>query len=169
MGLSRDGLDELETSVVDHVETSGTHIFNISPTAGRDDGFSYTIGMRYNFDHPELIAFGQNDGFRVWLLNEMRERVRNGASFEPRKRYRGIIEGYEVAIRDVPLNQIREHFGWALWFYRRFAYDAPFFGTVQVVIPDRAGIMPGESRITPGSKPVIPSSFARASPRAVRC
>ena len=145
MNLSREGLDDLETSVVDHVETHGTHVSKVSPTAGRDDGFSYTIGMRHNFGHSEIIAFGQDGDFRTWLLNEMRERVRNGGTYEPGKRYPGIIEGYEVAIHPVPLNHVREYFGWALWFYHRFAPGEPFFGAVQVVIPDRSGVMPGEN------------------------
>ena len=38
MKLSREGLGDLETSVVDHIETHGTHVFNINPTPGRDDG-----------------------------------------------------------------------------------------------------------------------------------
>ncbi len=62
----------------------------------------------------------------------------------------------------MPLNRIREHFGWALWFYHRFAYDAPFFGTVQVVIPDRAGFMPGESGYSSSTRqPVLSEPFRR--------
>ena len=143
MTLSADGLDQQERRVVENVEKHGTHVFQISGDR-EDDGFSYTIGLLYRYDHPELIVFGQKPDWQHWLLNALRDEVQAGARFEPDTACTTVLDGFRLTFKAVPVEQLPEYFGWALWFYRDVAPDASPLRALQVVWPDLADVLPWE-------------------------
>lgn len=160
--LSRDGLDEQERRVVENIEQFGTHVFQIHGNHGVadeqgivDDGFSFTIGMQYNFDHPEFIVFGQKTEWQVALLNALREEVRAGVRFEPGSSCESVLPGFTMVFRDVPASAHLEYLGWAVWFYHRIAPQKGPLRVLQAVWPDLAGVLPWEDGYDAGYRQPI--------------
>ena len=144
MTLPVEGLDDQERRVVENVEKHGSHVFCISPTPGLDDGFSFTIGLLHNDDHPELIVFGQKSEWQHSLLNSLRNEIQAGRRFGPGDTCGDVLENFTLVFRPVPKEQLAEHFGWMLWFYWNLdrAHWPP--SALQVVWPDLKGHLPWE-------------------------
>jgi hypothetical protein len=142
--LPVDGLDEQERRVVENVERYGSHVVWVTPRPGVDDGFSFTIGLLHNFDHPELIVFGQKATWQLALLNALREEIRAGRRFAPGETCERVLPNYTLAFRTVPPELVEEHFGWALWFYRNLDRVHLPLRALQVVWPDMQGYLPWE-------------------------
>lgn len=100
-------------------------------------GFAYTVGLQQTFGQPELIVFGLPLEAAQRLLNLVAERMRGGMRFELDVSYGDMVAAHDVRFRDVldPAS-VREHVGYALWFYRGAA-----FGLRQLIWPD-AGRFP---------------------------
>lgn len=164
MSLSLDGLDADERRIVENVERYDTHVAQISPDHGGDAEFSFTIGLQYRFDHPELIVFGQKPEWQHSLLNSLREEIRAGVRFERVSVCTDVLEGFRLTFRAVPDEQLAEYFGYALWYYRRIASDRGPLRALQVVWPDRADVLPWESGYDAGYAQPILDGTAHASP-----
>jgi len=138
------GLDEREHRVVFNVENYGTDVEQIAASPD-DDGFSFTIGLQFHHDHPELIVFGQQPPWQHSLLNSLRDEIQSGARFEHNSVCTTVLEGFRLTFRDVPEERLAEYFGCALWFYRNVApADGPL-RALQVVWPDLSDVLPWEA------------------------
>ena len=52
----------------------------------------------------------------------------------------GLLDGFQVTFRPVPMDHAVAHFGWAFWYY-----DGETFPTLQLVYPSTAGIWPWDA------------------------
>lgn len=105
-----------------------------------EPAFAYTIGLHHNFGHPELIILGQPNKLMHAALNDIGDRIKQGARFASGDSLEEVIEGYPVRLREVESREsFKVHVGYALWFYA----GQPF-RLLQVVWPDKDGRFPGE-------------------------
>ena len=77
----------------------------------------------------------------------------------------GLLDGFQVTFRPVPLEHVRAHYGWALWYY-----DGEAFPAMQLIFPTTAGIWPWDpeaSEFVRTTQPVLETAplpdWARAA------
>jgi hypothetical protein len=103
-------------------------------------GWAFTVGLWHTYRHPEIAMFGLRlDDMHTWL-NKVGDLVRAGTVLSPAASVDGILDGYELAVREVDRSWYRALFGMALAFYQ-----APPLPIRQLVWPDRAGRYPWDS------------------------
>ena len=74
------------------------------------------------------------------MLNEVGDRIKQGARYASGDSLDEVIDGYPVRLREVERRaSFEDHVGYALWFYA----GKPF-RLFQVVWPDKDGRFPGE-------------------------
>ncbi|MBX2800820.1 MAG: DUF4262 domain-containing protein [Myxococcales bacterium] len=113
-----------------------------------DPPFTYTIGLMSTHDHAELIVLGTRSEFGGAVLATLHERIAQGERFEEPGIHDGILKrGYRIEIRTVHPTQHMFYLGYAIGHVRE--RGLPELRAVQVVLPDRQGVLPGE----PGCDP----------------
>jgi hypothetical protein len=137
--------DEILDSIAEHVEGEGsTFVFTIGAVGqpgepGAHPPFSYTIGMWRNFGAPEIMTYVIHPG----VLNEVRERVREGLVIHPHKRVSKIAKGFDAIFAEVTGND--DVFNMARFYYeRRGKPDDLTFPRMQLIWPDEFNIFPWE-------------------------
>jgi hypothetical protein len=103
-------------------------------------GWSYSVGLFQTLRHPELVVFGLPSSVTQPIINDLGERIRSGAQFQHGARDSEVLEKHAVQFVGIPESAFETHLGYALWFYRRKPFPA-----LQVVWPDRKGILPWEA------------------------
>lgn len=136
------GLDDARKLIVENVVTYGTHVVQVDGDAAH--AYSYTIGLAYNYDHPELIVFGRKAGWRQWLLNAIRDEILGGTRFVPGAAYGGILEHLHLAVAPVPDAALGAYFTLAAWFYDELAPQCAPLRARQIVWPDSRDLLPWE-------------------------
>lgn len=129
-------LDEKEQAVLGHVERVGWSVTNVSEQDGVP-GWSFTIGLFENFDHPEVAIFGMKPESRHSILNWVGENVRKGNHFISGVEHDWVLDGYKCWSREVQKVWYRDLFGWAIWFY-----GGTDFPVVQCLWPAKDGTYP---------------------------
>ncbi len=141
--------DEVLETIADHVEREGsTFVFVIGPSGrpgepGARPPFAYTIGMWRNFGAPELVTYAM----RPDVLNETRERIREGLVIHPHKKIPGILRSNagEFYVVFAEITGDDDVFNWARKYYEvRGQPDDLKFPRMQLIWPDEAGIFPWE-------------------------
>lgn len=120
---------------IEQVGWSSIGVFNAvgdEPTPS----FTYTIGLRETYDHPELIVYGLEAETAHGLIASAVDLLKEGAVLEDGGRYAKVLRGHDVAARLVPepgypLNVARMYYG-------------DDVRAVQLVWPDAAGKFPWE-------------------------
>ena len=102
--------------------------------------FTYSVGLYRQFKLPEVIIVGLRGELAHWMLNELAARARAGERFQAGDMVDGLLDGFQVTFRPVPMDHAIAHFGWAFWYY-----DGGKFPTLQLVYPTTAGIWPWDA------------------------
>ena len=102
-----------------------------------DPPFAYTIGLMFTFSHPELIIFGLRDQGHP-ILTTMVEVLRESGSFVPGKRYSDVLNGFDIAVREVDRSQHTEYLGYAMGYCRERGRIGEL-EALQVFWPDKGG------------------------------
>jgi hypothetical protein len=129
-------LDEKEQAVLGHVERVGWSITSVSEQDGVP-GWSFTIGLFENFDHPEVAIFGMKAQSCQSILNWIGENVRKGNHFTSGLEHDWVLDGYKCWSREVQKVWYRDLVGWAIWFY-----GGTDFPVVQCLWPAKDGTYP---------------------------
>lgn len=103
-----------------------------------EPSFAYSVGFRESFEHPEVIMFGLPTGVMHDIINGIGETVRNGRRYSPGDVASGLIEGFEVAFREVAPRARDAYMGIAWSYYGRE------FSALHCLWPDREGHFPWE-------------------------
>lgn len=145
--------EEILDVIAKHVEGAGsTFIFAVGGHGrpGEPDArppFTYTIGMWRNFGAPELVIQAM-PGRAPFVLNQTRERVREGLVIHPHQKVSGILVGGEAGDFHIVFAEITgddDIFGWARKYYWfRGQPDDLKFPRMQIIWPDETGIFPWE-------------------------
>jgi len=120
------------------VASEGWYIIHI-PAQATIPAFTYTIGLYYNFQHPELFVFGLNELEARHLLNEMAISVRLQQQFKLAQVYNNLPSTTKIQLVPIAKHNISHYFGYALWFY-----DYAFFPCWQIIWADNQGCFPWE-------------------------
>lgn len=147
-----DDLSPDEKKVLQDVLEEGVHLVHVP---GDDDGpaFSFTIGLWFQFEQPEVIVFGLPDEVSTELLNAVTDEASDGKRFQNGEDHKDLLVGYTVRFLDVPKDKILEHLGTAQW-----AYDGTEFPCVQLVWPDKQQRWPWDEQARDGfraSQPIL--------------
>ncbi|MFE2070646.1 DUF4262 domain-containing protein [Streptomyces sp. NPDC059467] len=111
-------------------------------------GFAYTIGLSHTHGAPELAMFGLDIHDTHRMLNRLGAKSAAGAALAGGQSRADIVDGQQVALRQVDLRWYRTFFGRAIGFYRR-----PPFPVLQAVWPDADDRFHWEPPTAPTSSP----------------
>lgn len=128
--------DDHDKKLLGEVKEYGWHVIGVEE-GEEGPGFSYTIGLFYTFDHPEIIVFGLDVRLMHQIVNGIGEQIKKGARFEHLNEAGDVLEGYNVIFQEVQREHYREYLGFARWFYQ-----GDDFPVLQCVWPDKAGRYP---------------------------
>jgi hypothetical protein len=106
--------------------------------------FIYTVGMWRNFGAPELVAYGI---IRPDILNNARERVREGLVIHPHKKVPGILrsDGGEFYVVFAEITGEEDVFNWTRTYYAARGKPGDLkFPRMQLIWPDEMGVFPWE-------------------------
>lgn len=109
------------------------------PAEGRRPAYAYTVGLWHSFAHAEASVFGRDEEEMVDWLEIVGDRVRAGRVVHPDRQADDVLGDVDVFPRPALASWHRHLFGPALTFYR--GQPVPM---LQLVWPDRAGVLPWE-------------------------
>jgi hypothetical protein len=98
---------------------------------------AYTVGLWKKYHHPELIAFGLSTKTLHSILNIGGELVKSGNVLATGFDYDDFIDGSKAQLIQVDNRNIRDYFGYAIWFN-----ETNDFPALQIVWTDRNNNFP---------------------------
>jgi hypothetical protein len=122
--------DDRDRKLLADVDQYGWHLVGIE----QDDtgpGFAYSIGLNRSFGHPEILVIGLAVDVMFGMVNGVGELVRGGKRFEHVDESGDVLDGFNVAFRQVELASYDDYLGYAEWFYQ-----GDDFPVLQCVWPD---------------------------------
>jgi hypothetical protein len=122
-----------------HVRQHGWSVVGIGADE-RVPGWAYSVGVWHTLRQPELCICALPMDVAHGLVNDVGDRVRSGAPLRYDEPVRGVIQGYELAVRPVHESWFNDMFCAALRFYER-----PPLAFRQLVWPDADGRFPWEA------------------------
>ena len=153
-------LNEIEQSIVDNVAKHGCFIMSVFDPDGEEPDFSYSIGFEHTAGQGEVIVFALPKDLRISMINEIRAQIgAGGLELVDGVAIQGLLEGYDCVAREIAdMDAIREHFGSAIWFNRRFG-PGEMNRAFQIVWPGaQQGLLPwdeGCSQSVIGDQPPL--------------
>ena len=146
--MSRDpkdlnGRNDFEQKFLRIIDEFGWFVMGVVLCAGDEgDTWSYSTGLFYHYQHPEIIIFNESNDLRLSMINAIGERARKGEKFEPGKGYSDIIGGgFAVQFQPVDVSHYADWVNSAIWFYDS---DPASFPLLQCFYPDMNGKFPWE-------------------------
>jgi uncharacterized protein DUF4262 len=155
-----------EEKIVADIDEHGWHVMLVRGAVNDDEGpwsphppaqaayealFSYTIGLRQTFAHPELILVGEWSSAHP-ILNGVGELVREGARFAPGDTSDDVLEGYPARFGAVCEQCREECLTWASW-----AAGGEAFEALQLILPDAEGRWPDDPDYAGYPQPLLSS------------
>lgn len=132
-------LDAQERRVVDAIARHRCLVTNVFDNSGKAENFAYSTGLTDQLGVPEIVIYGLPGNVMHQMINRMAELAAAGVQFAAGRRYREVIEKFEVVALAVHRKHFREHFGCSLWYYGKTRFDV-----LQLVWPDKSGVWPWE-------------------------
>ena len=129
-------MTDADTETQLHIERFGCSVNHIL-AEGELPPFSFSVGIEATSSAPEVVVVGLKKDLAHFIVNEYNRRVRAGESFVPGQRYKGFLEGFEVAAEAVDRAHYKEYFGYNLRYY-----CGDNFRVLQLVYPNRSGVWP---------------------------
>lgn len=141
-----------ELKVLSDIDETGVHVVHVEGEDGKP-GFSYTVGLWYSFEQPEVIVFGLPEQVAAELFDAIADEASEDKKFRDGERHEGLLVSYPVRFVAVPKVDHTLFLGQAQW-----AYEGDDFPCVQLVWPDKQGRWPWEPGVRQGfaeSQPVL--------------
>ncbi len=130
--------DKADNKIIEDVNTYGWSVVMIEAIAYLPS-FAYTIGLWKTYSHPEIIAFGLTVKTLHLVLNDLGDAIKKGKPYEPNVNYSDIFENSDVKLIPVDRRNIKDYFGYAIWFNKNAEFPA-----MQLVWTDRNNKFPWE-------------------------
>jgi hypothetical protein len=144
---------DYDRQLLDHVKKIGWYHVHVQ-AEGQDPAFAFSLGFYANYDHPEIIVIGLKPATAQQLLNIAAISIAGAKSrYETYKPYDDIAEGMRIAFVPVADKYFGEYFGYGRWFYQSKGGKFP---ALQMVWPDKKGLLPWEAGYDAGFKAVQP-------------
>jgi len=139
----RKGLRKIDQDFLRTIDKYGWQVMSVAPRIGEDgELWSYSTGLFYHFQHPEILIFNEPTDLRFSMINAIGKRAKEGEKFEPGVGYADIIDKYYVQFRPVHPTHYWDWVNFACWFYDN---DPNTFPLLQCFYPDMAGKFPWEA------------------------
>lgn len=138
-------LDKKEARAIQAVEQYGCHVLQVSAAEDSPE-FSYSMGLAETLKCPEIVVMGLAPAVSLWMINEIRDRVRDGLELKSGLQLEGLLErGYACELRQVRPQWYEWLLGWTTWFYGSQDYPA-----LQCVWPDKEHRFPWDRGFNAG-------------------
>jgi hypothetical protein len=132
-------LDDEERRFIEGIAKHRCMVTNVIAERASGANFAYSTGLTDQLGIPELAIFGLPGDVMHGMINRMREFAEAGVQLAAGRRYREVIEKFEIAALAVDRAHYRDHFGWSLWYYGHGDFEV-----LQLVWPDNDGVWPWE-------------------------
>jgi hypothetical protein len=102
--------DEQDRNLIADIDQYGWHLVGIE----QDDdgpGFAYSVGLYRSFGHPEILVIGLAVDVMFGMVNGVGELVRGGKRFEHLDESGDVINGFNVAFRQVQVASYDAYLG----------------------------------------------------------
>lgn len=135
-----------EQNIVSNVETHGWFCASVFDPDGTDPAFSYSVGFARTLGCAEFIVAGLSGELMHAMLWKVFCQIKAGAVPADRKRWTGVLDGFECESRAVhPTNIDLNYLNSARWFWTEKEGRAPPLEAFQLVWPGaRDGLFPWE-------------------------
>ena len=138
-----------------HVRTSHHPEHHVEPgpppNPVYEAGLSYTVGLPYSHDHPELALVGPLPDDRAHdILWEVVHLIEDGRVFAAGDESDEILVGYATRFGPVSQHWKKEVLTFADWAARRKPFEA-----LQILLPDKAGRFPDEPGYDGAPQPLL--------------
>lgn len=111
--------NKFEKDMLAKIEEYGWFAMQVFDPDGKDEPFTYSIGLTQTLNSPELIVFGLPKALMHDMLWQVFRQIKAGASVEHGKRWADIIEGYEcVTVEATHPDLFKEYATSANWFWK---------------------------------------------------
>lgn len=132
--------------IADNIDQFGCFIVHVE---GDDylPGFTYTIGLFQQYNHPEIICFGLASEVAGSMLNYACEQVAANQVFKVQTPYSEFIDRYTIQFIDVDESYYQDYFGTANHYYHHTDYPV-----LQLIWPDKEGYFPWDPAFNPNFK-----------------
>ena len=132
-------MDERDQKALDDIENFGFHVINVME--GEDSPqFTYSIGINQKQGMPDLIVIGLKHKLAHSIINNYKDRLLAGESFENGKFYSDFLGEFDVTFIEVHQKHYKEYLGWGLWLN-----NGDNFKMLQLVWPTTDGVWPWDS------------------------
>lgn len=131
--LSKNDLLEQTKS---NIEKFGLQVIMVNST-NYSPSFSYSIGLKKTYNHPEIICFGLPNDLGHQIINDVATMIKNGELIESGKIYSEIFHESQATFLKVDERNIPDYFGAALNFYEKEKFKA-----LQLIWTDRKDQFP---------------------------
>jgi hypothetical protein len=137
-------LDEDEQRVVDDIASYGFHMVGVTEDE-EGPAFQYSVGFGEALQSPDVIVFGLKHDVMGGMIWEVFRQIKAGASLSDGRKWSDLIDGHDCISRLVHASQLREYFGYGLWYDRYRKREPLSRGAYQIVWPGKhQGLFPWE-------------------------
>lgn len=138
--MTQKDYSEIEQRISNDINQFGFHIIFI-PENEYLPSFAYTIGLKKNYNHPEIILFGLQQKTSFSILNIIGNKIKNGEIYKQKTNDNDIINHYNVKFIEVKREHYEDYLGWNIWFNDN-NYD---FTVFQMIWTDSKNRFPWEA------------------------
>jgi hypothetical protein len=137
--------EEADEKLIRNVREHGCHVLNVHD----HPPFSFSIGLALNYGQAEIVIFSMSPRQATQIINIVRDHAAAGKNYFDGDVSTDILVNGRVGFVEVPLELFDKYLGTAIWFYRKSPRPFP---CLQLVWPDRAGLLPWETGFDPDMK-----------------
>ena len=140
---------------LENIAEFGWHV-TLIPEEEDSPAWAFTTGLFQQYQHPELVIFGQSHELMHSVLNQVGEAVRDGSAFAEDQRYPEFLEGYDILFKSVNPAYFRPFMGHSVWYYQKASFPC-----YQIFWPGQGNEFPWEfEEYNPSIRYYQPALFA---------
>ena len=158
-----EGLHPIHVDALKIIERHGWHVMSVCPrkdSVDKQEWFSYSTGLLFSYNHPEIILCGLSSRTAHAIINEIGNAVASGRKYDLDKDYTDIFAD------DVKCRFRRMHFSWYSEYVllSRWFYEDDQFPVWQCFWPDEEGFYPWDAACDPEVIESQPKLYESALP-----
>ncbi len=132
-------MDKQDQKALDDIDEFGCHVINVME-GEEEPQFTYSIGINKKQDKPDLIIIGLKRELAQSVVNNYKDRLLGGETFETGSFYPDFLGDFEVCFVEVDKSYYKDYLGWGLWLN-----DGDNFKMLQLVWPTTDGQWPWDA------------------------
>jgi hypothetical protein len=132
-------MDEKDKKALSDIEEFGCHVINVMEGEGEPQ-FTYSIGINQQQNKADLIVVGLKCELAHSIVNNYKDRLLSGESFEVGKFYADFLGHFDVCFVEVDKSHFEEYLGWGLWLNK-----GNDFKVLQLIWPTTDGQWPWDT------------------------